>query len=107
MGSLVFQQDNATSHSANDTIKWFKDQRIFCPKWPPYSPDLNPIENLWGLLQDKLYKKNDRLLTPDDVWREAQKKWYFELNDYIENLYKSMPFRIEEVLERNGNRLDY
>ena len=73
----------------------------------PYSPDLNPIENIWGLLQDKLYEKTVSLLIPDDVWREAQKIWYFELNDYIENLYKSMPFRMEEILERNGNRLDY
>ena len=60
-----------------------------------------------GLLQDKRYEKTDSLLTPDDIWREEQKIWYFELNDYIENLYKSMPFRMEEILERNGNRLDY
>ena len=32
--------------------------KIRCIEWPSYSPDLNPIENLWGLMKEKLSKIN-------------------------------------------------
>jgi transposase len=105
-GALTFQQDNAKPHSADNVKEWFLNNHVNVMEWPSYSPDLNPIENLWGILQDRLYDDNHLLETADDVWKKAQSIWYKDLNVYIEDLYKSMPFRIEEVLERNGNRLD-
>ena len=42
----------------------------------------------------------------DDVWEQAQRIWKNDLNCYIERIYKSMPIRIEEVIERAGARLD-
>ena len=32
--------------------------KIRCFEWPSYSPDFNPIENLWGLMKEKLSKIN-------------------------------------------------
>jgi len=105
-GPLSFQQDNAKPHTAGNTIKWLKSNHIHCIEWPAYSPDLNPIENLWGLLQDKLYENNDKLSSSEDVWELAKKIWKNELNIYIPNLYKSMSFRVKEVIERKGHRLE-
>jgi DDE superfamily endonuclease len=42
--SLVFMQDNASIHTAKVITNWFKEQGIEVVKWPPISPDLNPIE---------------------------------------------------------------
>ena len=40
-----FIQDNATIHTAGKVKQWFIDMRIAQVEgWPPYSPDLNPIE---------------------------------------------------------------
>ena len=58
-GTLLFQQDNAGAHRDHHTKAWLKDNRVYTLEWPSFSPDLNPIENLWGILQDKLYDIND------------------------------------------------
>jgi len=50
----LFQQDNAKIHSAKKTKKWFEDAAIPVLEWPPYSPDMNPIEHMWALLKRKL-----------------------------------------------------
>ena len=43
---LVFIQDNASIHTAQKVRDWFREQCVRTTDWPPYSPDLNPIENV-------------------------------------------------------------
>jgi transposase len=43
---MMFMQDNAKIHKAKKTIEWFENNGIVLLDWPPYLPDLNPIENL-------------------------------------------------------------
>ncbi len=52
---FVFQQDNASIHTARYTKAFFRDQEMKVMDWPALSHDLNPIENVWGYLVQRVY----------------------------------------------------
>ena len=51
---MFLQQDNAPPHVSRATNKFFSKKRLQVIDWPPNSPDLNPIENAWSVLKDKV-----------------------------------------------------
>jgi len=54
----IFRQENDPKHTSKIVKSWFNQEAINVLHWPPQSPDLNPKENLWGILKQVVGQKN-------------------------------------------------
>jgi transposase len=106
-GQWIWQQDNAPGHKALRTANCLQKNCIKKLNWPPESPDLNIIENVWAFLKDELFLINNQLQDADDVWREAKKIWYEKVNKLIPKLYRSWPKRLQECIDGQGKMIRY
>lgn len=104
---FVFQQDNCPVHTANVVQDWFMQNNVRTLNWPSRSPDLNPMENVWGLLVKKLQSQNHRLQSAEELLQVLQNAWETIEDDYCFNLCHSMPRRLAEVINRNGAMTKY
>lgn len=71
----------------------------FISDQPAQSPDISPIENLWGTVKAKL--REDTFTIPK--LEEALRKVWSEIPHSIaENLADSVPGRLNMILKMNG-----
>ena len=102
---FVFQQDNAPCHTAKKTMDFLKSRNLSLLPWPPLSPDLSPIENLWGIISKMVYRGGKTYETCDALWEAVCTAWDSIRPEVFENLYQSLPKRMIEVLKKNGERI--
>ncbi len=81
-----FQQDNAQCHKAQIISDWFleHDNEFTLLKWPPQSPDLNPIEQLWDVVEREIHIMD---VQPTNL---QQLQWCYHVN-MDQNLWGMFP----------------
>ena len=102
---IIFQQDNAPCHKSASTIQHLENNGIKVLKWPPRSPDLNPIEHIWNMIDSKLYEISPKNLS--ELEAAIQKLWNELTPDLCRNLIESMPERIQACINAKGGHFDY
>ncbi len=102
---FIFQQDLAPAHTAKGTKSWFNDHGVTVLDWPANSPDLNPIENLWGIVKRKM--RDTRPNNADELKATVKETWASIPPQQCHKLIISMPRRIEAVIKAKGAPTKY
>ncbi len=102
---FIFQQDLAPAHTAKGTKSWFNDHGVTVLDWPANSPDLNPIENLWGIVKRKM--RDTRHNNADDLKAVIKVTWAFITPEQCHRLIASMTRRIDAVIHAKGGPTKY
>ena len=89
-------------------MKWFENKEIEVISWPPQSPDLSPIENIWAFIKHKVWENHKLISTKNGLWDFLQQLWWsIELKEICKNCFESLPLRIEEVIDQKGGATSY
>ena len=95
---MTLQHDNDTSHTAPSVRDVLQDRNVSVLPWPAKSPDLNPIEHTWDLLDRRV---RDGAIPPRNVRDLAGalvEEWGNIPQQELANLVQSMWRRCTAVL---------
>ncbi len=101
----LFQHDNDPKHTSKVTVGFLKKNRVKVIQWPSRSPDLNPIEHLWGILKRQVeHHSPSSIQSLKEVILEEWKK--IDLAK-CRQLVHSMPRRLGAVIKNHGGHTKY
>ncbi len=102
---FIFQQDLAPAHTAKGTKSWFNDHGVTVLDWPANSPNLNQIENLWGIVKRKM--RYTRPNNADDLKAAIKATWASITPEMCHRLIVFMPRHIDAVIHAKGGPTKY
>ncbi|UYV62056.1 hypothetical protein LAZ67_1007664 [Cordylochernes scorpioides] len=89
--NALYQQDNAQPHTARISQQALQDVQML--PWPPYSPDLSPIEHVWDIFGRRLHAL-PQPRSEDELWQMVEREWRAIPQDAIRTLIDSLPRRV-------------
>ena len=99
---LIFMQDNAPCHKSKMVMEFLARNNIKTLDWPPQSPDLNPIENLWALIKNRGSSRFGIPGTKAAIIDQITSIWNDLEPQLLERYVDSVTRRFSACLEVNG-----
>lgn len=100
-------QDNAPCHRSNAVKLFLRENNIEFINWPPYSPDLNPIENLWNWVKCKLEVEFAPPETNEELHSNVVKVWEQVTPDLCRRFCDNYHKRLIAVKKAKGMHTKY
>jgi hypothetical protein len=100
-----YLHDNASYHGSYRSCQWFHNKGINLIELPPFSPDLNPIENLWNHLKQRIEKR--RAQNMSELTEIISDEWEKTDQLFCSNLVDSMRDRMRAVVNAEGFKTRY
>ncbi|UYV83509.1 hypothetical protein LAZ67_23001272 [Cordylochernes scorpioides] len=89
--NALYQQDNARPHTVRISQQALQDVQML--PWPPYSPDLSPIEHVWDIIGRRLHAL-PQPRSEDELWQMVEREWRAIPQNAIRTLIDSLPRRV-------------
>lgn len=86
---------------------WIQTNEVRVLSWPSNAADLNPIENIWAIWKGNM--SFDGVRDKQQLWASAVNSWNAlrQDQDIMNSLLDSMPRRLREVIQNDGNYTSY
>lgn len=110
IGTWTLQQDNDPTHKgAPAVVTAYNHKHMssigFLANWPPNSPDLNPIANVWAWVDQKVNAMGCK--TCEEYSQTVLDQLKAVPKSMLVNLFDSMPKRMAKVIELHGDKTKY
>lgn len=104
----TFQQDSAPSHKAIATQNYLRERvprLISSQEWPPYSPDLNPMDySIWSILEARVSSKKYQCV--DSLKASLQREWAAIPQQIVRSACTSFITRLSAVIRAKGGYIE-
>ena len=97
--------DNDPKHISKRTKAWVAEHVPNIIPWPAQSPDLNPIENLFGWVKQELLKLAPR--TIPELKTKLEAIWNRIERGFLKSYWESMPRRCQMAIDRDDYPIKY
>ena len=93
----ISMQDNEPCHKVETELSFLEEEGIAVMKWPPQSPDMNPTENVWKIIEEKAQNRNPQNM--DDLWGFLKEEWESITTIFCKKFISSCGRRCNEVIQ--------
>jgi hypothetical protein len=104
---VYLQEDGASYHTARISTQYRKAMRVKCLDWPPQSPDLAPIENLWKIVKYRIARRRHRIRDIEEMGNAIVEEMSKFSGDLLEKLALSFEKRMELYIKAKGGPNKY
>lgn len=101
--------DRLPAHRSAETVQWLSENKVKAKYLPARAADINPIENLWGIVTREVYGGTTTYTRVESLKAAIQASWVGiqQRRGLRRKLVSSMPDRLEEVVANKGGWIAY
>ena len=101
----VFMPENIPCHTAKSVKTFLSEEDVAVMEWPAQSPDINLIENVWKIRNERAKENNSRNVK--GLWTNLKGEWEKISVDEYKTLIHLCSKRCQAVIENKGLHIKY